>query len=1810
MVRKCTPKLLPALWVGLLILLALTTGFCTQVALAWEDPLLLAPTLTAAPTAKSGLIYTGEKQALINAGVIEDGKFVYSLDGVSWSEEIPQGTDAGEYQVSYKWIDDQDGEGDVNVLSVSIAKAYVYPDSIALTYDGQDQRQAVKPSFVFGGETHPINVLSVLDAAGEETEVVQEIGQYVLTVELTPADQDNFALEYPFVSLSINGVQLVVTPSVPTPICFLDDKPTIEYTLSGWLTEQDGERWEDFVREYVAVVDTNYRLGSYPGVFEVLVSGQSYLDEEVYPAGYKEFLGVYDPNPVRAEGEYDLIVHPKQILSDELTVSGGFVYDGADHLLDVTAHYLTEYSDSGETKSFDFDMTLTPVGFAEMIGAGTYRFALAVPDEEDPVEYVNYKTLFAVNPSDSVSVTIAKADPILIAAPTAKTDLVYNGEGQTLLNAGTVSAGALAYSLDGVEWSTALPSACDAGDYTVYYRIQGDDNYNDAIDEDWHAAVNIAKASPTLTAHPQGAAGLIFDGTLQTLCVAGSASGGNYQYRLDGGDWTDDLPAATHAGDYTVRYRVVGDANHLDRSEEDWRFVVTVSPKVIAIVWAEDDYVYNATEQAVTATYLDVAGESVVLTVAYSQGGEAVSFRNAGDYTAAVAFAFGETDYALPSIVTHSYTIRQAACVLVSAPKAVEGLVYDGELLTLLSAGQALRGEVEYSLDGGEWTNELPQAMGANDYTIRYRVVSTDPNYAGVDDEGWVLTASIAPATLGDVEVAQEGALTYTGALLTPSVKATATSLGGQTVTFAYSSDLDGVYGALPSFSTPGTYTVYYVATAPNHLDSKGSFEVTVAKRPIDALTQSGRFVYNGQDQTALIDAYFEFDGQAHQVAVSSVTQDGEQASFVLPGEYDVRFVLNAQDEACFELSVDTLAVSIAKLQLIVTPVVPADIRYLDEQPSLDCTITGWLGDEDRSAWEEWAKSHLLSLQTDYTAGALPGAYPVTVRFGERDVDPSAYNDCEKVYDFAIAQGEFAFNVLRRLVGVSDLVVVDRFVYNGCDRLQEVSAQYVWRDEVFDFALLPQSFEVMKDAGEYLFDCSAAGIADRFELNGEDVLAVTVAKAPLSVTARDHTIAYGDLPASGGLLCEGFVEGEDESVFGDGVEYGYTYRQFDDVGQYVITPQGLVAPNYELTVTSGKLTVLPKSIVVTVDKVSSVYGSSPAVLSATVTSGAIVSDDFEVYQLSAAVTSDSAVGSYDVTGVSLNDNYDVTFEGTVGAYLVLPAALSEVSVLQVGSLTFDGSAKTPQVVTAATAIGGQKVTFGYKTRIDEEYGDLPAFVEAGTYTVYYRATAPNHLDTEGSFAVVISPAALSEVSVSQEQSLVYNDLPQVPELSAQAVAAGGKEVTFGYSLVQGGEYGDLPAFVDAGTYTVYYRAQAQSHADSLGQFEVTIAKRPLTVTVSDSLSIDAGDPLPVVRPDVLGLDGFAESTAKAIKDRILAAVLVDLGGVDNETAGRYDYYIYTDEPFAFDNFVVTVEETQVLVVRPVLKASGVGVEVRGLDPESEYKLQAAVQEDVKYSSEFAPFKEHLAEGEEFAYVYSVSLLDADGNEVQPDSVITIRLPLPASIKGKSFRLLHIHSSEDVSFVDYVLQDGMVVVTTDRLSQFAFVTPQKVFIHAFWEDDCLGWLAILPSVATILALVICALNDKKGKGLLVVWTILSVLFALAVLLLHLCIVSCIALGLALLLLVVTPIALRNREAKPRRTSKRPEKDVSEELQADVEDAPQEEQEIPSDKVTEEAEQMLEESAPPIQDDPDDFVAPVSQETDALEGTVDDGGQSIE
>ena len=100
----------------------------------------------------------------------------------------------------------------------------------------------------------------------------------------------------------------------------------------------------------------------------------------------------------------------------------------------------------------------------------------------------------------------SKKDPNY-TAPTAISGLTYNGGPHTLINAGSTEGGIMQYRLDSGTYSTTLPTATNAGTYTVYYTVVGDASHNDTAEESITVTIGKAPLTGTPTFTPVTEAG-------------------------------------------------------------------------------------------------------------------------------------------------------------------------------------------------------------------------------------------------------------------------------------------------------------------------------------------------------------------------------------------------------------------------------------------------------------------------------------------------------------------------------------------------------------------------------------------------------------------------------------------------------------------------------------------------------------------------------------------------------------------------------------------------------------------------------------------------------------------------------------------------------------------------------------------------------------------------------------------------------------------------------------------------------------------------------------------------------------------------------------------------------------------------------------------------------------------------------------------------------------------------------------------------------------------------------------------------------
>lgn len=192
--------------------------------------------------------------------------------------------------------------------------------------------------------------------------------------------------------------------------------------------------------------------------------------------------------------------------------------------------------------------------------------------------------------------------------------------------------------------------------------------------------------------------------------------------------------------------------------------------------------------------------------------------------------------------------------------------------------------------------------------------------------------------------------------------------------------------------------------------------------------------------------------------------------------------------------------------------------------------------------------------------------------------------------------------------------------------------------------------KVKSDVGTYAIRQTGA-TAQNYVFEYEDGT-LTVNKAPLTMTANDKTMAYGDKVPTLDAKYEGLKNDETQPAWSSEPVFSTTATSISNVGTYPITISNAEAKNYQLTVNNGTMTIEKANLTVSADNKSRKYGEVNPEFTLLYTG--LKNDEplpewekLPIIETSADIN--SSVGKYPISvknGVA--KNYDVTvIEGTL-----------------------------------------------------------------------------------------------------------------------------------------------------------------------------------------------------------------------------------------------------------------------------------------------------------------------------------------------------------------------------------------------------------------------------------------------------------------------------------------------------------------------------------------------------------------------------------
>ena len=242
-----------------------------------------------------------------------------------------------------------------------------------------------------------------------------------------------------------------------------------------------------------------------------------------------------------------------------------------------------------------------------------------------------------------------------------------------------------------------------------------------------------------------------------------------------------------------------------------------------------------------------------------------------------------------------------------------------------------------------------------------------------------------------------------------------------------------------------------------------------------------------------------------------------------------------------------------------------------------------------------------------------------------------------------------------------------------------------------------------------------------------------ITKAPLTVTANDNEITYGDSPNNKGVSYSGFVNNEKADVLQGTLNYTYDYKQYDAVGDnYTITPSGQTSDNYAITYVSGKLKVAPLTAELEWENTENrTYGDNKGNVTAKVTN--LVNNDVIDVTVSGGNTLTAGTHTATATGLTGDKADNYTLPASATREYTIGSMAQNLTFATSGNVTKTyGDGAFANVATNDRADGSEVTYSSSDTSVAEvdAYGNV-TIKGAGTATITASAVAVDGKYSEG-----------------------------------------------------------------------------------------------------------------------------------------------------------------------------------------------------------------------------------------------------------------------------------------------------------------------------------------------------------------------------------------------------------------------------------------------------------------------------------------------
>ena len=826
-----------------------------------------------------------------------------------------------------------------------------------------------------------------------------------------------------------------------------------------------------------------------------------------------------------------------------------------------------------------------------------------------------------------------------------------------------VTVGKLSYQYyadnDGKPGETPIEQPTAVGSYWVSATYSGDNNYTTATSEKVKVTISAAELTVQVNGIYGGDDGAVYDGAdhdaAESLTVTGNGqditSSANITYAtVQDGTYSSTMPQFKDAGIHTVYYKVTAD----NYGEKTGSFTVKITPKALTVngVPGSFEKVYDGNE---TVTLLDPTGISVETGIT----GETIM-------VSAAAGQYADENVGEGKDVTLTLTLSD---VTTWGNYSYNGIPLTAGSLTITKEGAGKITKKPITVTGG---------IGATDRVydgtteIALTGTPTPSGFVSGDDVSFK-EISTETGTVEDTIVGDNKPVTVTADTLNSLL--TGDDAGNYTVSDDYTGARVNITARPVYLQFPGQTTepwVREVAYTPAGLTSRPE-EYQVSAKAKD--TESG---FVGDDRLADNDIAYSFVDAG----------DGTVKNPINLGTYTVTAELTTAAES--------------RLSNYQIDAITGTIKIVQNSEDLSVTITR----KNNLVYNGQGQDPIARISVEGGSETLTeekGGYIIAYSVGDTDYDLNRAELTNAIKDagtytvywkvtttnYGDQTGSFTVDVERATLDLSRVVDATR-TYNGTkDAADQVTGKELTGQQN------SESITVSVTGAEYdraTVDASNITITYAITAGGDakldnykvkvgsvevsnltgttgtvtETVTAKITPAPVTVTINNQTAVYD------GTTPDVAQEQDTNWKVTVGTVYQLTPGTPDDLGITLSIPGTAedadtyditgTASNENYTVTfagedggtSGKFTITPREVAVTIGSASGIYGDTPNLSSVTLTGTNMVSgESTELFRdlISTTATDTSDVEEYDITAANgIHGNYNITF--TPGTYTV------------------------------------------------------------------------------------------------------------------------------------------------------------------------------------------------------------------------------------------------------------------------------------------------------------------------------------------------------------------------------------------------------------------------------------------------------------------------------------------------------------------------------------------------------------------------------